>query len=320
MAARPKQLIAAALLIAACGAGLVPPSPQAAAWLAEATRGGGGLARANLTRSALQTSQDKRRIVSLVPALTEMLFVIGAGPQVVGVSSFDNFPAEVKSLPRVGALLDPDTERMLALRPTLVVTYGSQTELHKQLARAGIKTYVYRHGGIGTILQTMRELGDATGQRAQADRVVRDLQGRLDAVRAQVKGRPTPRVLLVIGRQPNTLREVYVSGGRGFLHEMLDIAGGRNTFADVARESVQPSHETLIARAPDIIVELRVEAMFGAADADDDEAAWSSLPSIPAVRNRRVHALVGQYLVVPGPRFVQATETLARTIHPEAFR
>ena len=301
MAARPKQLIAAVLAIVACAATLT-------------------VVAADQRELRQKADSASARIVSLVPALTEMLFAIGAGSQVIGVGNFDTFPPEVNRLPRVGALLDPDTERILSLRPTLVATYGSQTDLHKQFARAGIRTYVYRHGGITTIFQTMRELGDATGQRAQADRVVKDLQSRLDVVRAKVKGRPKPRVLLVIGRQPNTLREIYVSGGRGFLHEMLDVAGGRNVFADVARESLQPSHETLIARAPDIIVELRVEAMFQAADADDDEAAWSSLPSLPAVRNRRVHALVGQYLVVPGPRFAQATETLARTLHPEAFK
>ena len=269
---------------------------------------------------AAPAAAQQRRIVSVVPALTEMLFAIGAGPQVVGVSSFDTFPPDIKSLPRVGALLDPDTERILSLRPTLVATYGSQTELHAQLARAGITTYVYRHGGIATILQTMRELGDATGQRAQADRLVRDLQARLDAVRAKVRGRRRPRVLLVIGRQPKTLREIYVSGGTGFLNEMLDVAGGRNTFADVERESVQPSHETLIARAPEVIVELQVEAMFQSSTAEADGAVWSVLPSLPAVRNRRVHILSGQYLVVPGPRFAQAAEMLARTLHPEAFR
>ena len=263
---------------------------------------------------------QQRRIVSLVPALTEMLFAIGAGPQVVGVGSFDTFPPEIQTLPRVGALLDPDTERILSLRPTLVLTYGSQTELHKQFERAGIKAYVYRHGGIETIFQTLRDLGDATGRRPQANDVVRGLQARLDAVRARVRGRPKPRVLLVIGRQPKTLREIYVSAGRGFLHEVLEIAGGRNVFADVARESTQPSQETLIARTPDVIVELQVEAMFGSADQAEARTVWSALSSLPAVRNNRVHVLTGQYLVVPGPRIADATEALARTLHPEVYK
>ena len=302
MAARAQRLIVATLLLIVCGAGLVSP------------------ANADLTRSAPQTSLNKTRIVSLVPALTEMLYAIGAGPQVVGVGSFDTFPTEISKLPRVGALLDPDTERILSLRPTLVLIYGSQTDLQQQLARAGITAYVYRHGGIDRVFSTFGELGDATGHRAQADRVVRDLRTRLDAVRARVRGRPRPRVLLVIARQPKTLREIYVSGGRGFLHEMLEIAGGQNVFADVAGESAQPSQETLIARRPDIVIETHAEGMFQTSDVAGERAVWSALSSLPAVRNRQVHVLIGQYLVVPGPRFAQATETLARTIHPGAFK
>jgi iron complex transport system substrate-binding protein len=268
----------------------------------------------------LSAAQQQQRIVSLVPALTEMLFAIGAGSSVIGVSNFDAFPPDVGRLPRVGALLDPDTERILSLRPTLVAIYGSQTALQAQFRRAGIRTYVYRHGGIPTIYESLQELGDATNHRPQADRVVRDLRARVDAVRTRVAGRPRPRVLLVIGRQPKTLREIYVSGGRGFLHEMLDIAGGHNVFADVARESAQPSQETLIARAPEVVIEVHAEGMFKTSTAEAERAVWSALPSLPAVRHRRVHVLIGQYLVVPGPRFAEATETLARTLHPEAFQ
>ena len=96
-------------------------------------------------------------------ALTEMLFAVGAGPQVVGVSSYDDFPPETKSLPRVGALLDPDTERILSLRPDLVIVYGSQTELEGQFARAGIRVFAYRHSGVDNVLQTIRDVGSADG-------------------------------------------------------------------------------------------------------------------------------------------------------------
>jgi iron complex transport system substrate-binding protein len=124
----------------------------------------------------------------------------------------------------------------------------------------------------------------------------------------------------VIDRQPRTLREIYASGGIGFLHEILEAAGGRNVFSDVARESVQPSHETVISRAPEVIIELQAEGMIAPSDVAADKATWSTLSSLPAVRTGRVHVLAGQYLVVPGPRFAQAAETLARTLHPAAFK
>lgn len=260
-----------------------------------------------------------RRIVSLVPAITEMLFATGAGPQVVAVSSFDEFPAEVKSLPKVGALLDPDTERILSLRPDLVIVYGSQSDLQMQLERARIRTFSYRHGGLATTLGTIRDLGAATGHRQESEALVSSLQARLDAVRNRVKGRPQPQTLLVFERQPGTLREIYVSGGVGFLNDMLGIAGGKNVFGEVARESVQPSIETLLARAPDVILEVRAEGLIDR-NQPADRDPWSVLSSIPAVRNRRVHRMTGAYLVVPGPRLGMAAEAFARALHPDAFK
>jgi iron complex transport system substrate-binding protein len=272
-------------------------------------------------RSLAAAAQSARpqRIVSLVPALTEILFAIGAGPQVVAVSSYDEFPPEVKKLPRVGALLDPDTERILSLRPDLVIVYGSQSGQQSQFERAGIRTFSYRHGGVSTVLETIRDAGAATGHDTEASRLVGDIRARLDAVRARVKGRPRPRVLLVFERQPGALREIYVSGGSGFLHEMLEIAGGQNVFADIARESVQPSHETLLARAPEVILEVRAAGLIEAREGEPERGIWSALPGLPAVRNRRVYFLSGPHLVVPGPRLAQATEDFARVLHPEMW-
>jgi iron complex transport system substrate-binding protein len=237
-----------------------------------------------------------RRVVSLVPAATEMLFAIGAGPQVVGVSSYDRFPPEVTRLPRVGALLDPDTERILALRPDLVVVYASQQDQVSRLHQAGIATYTFRHegrkGGIAEVFNAMDDLGRATGHAQEARRVIRDVTERLNTVRGRVAGRARPRTLLVIGRQPGTLQGLYASGGIGFLHEML------------------------LSRAPDAIVELSAQA---ASDATRERGVWALLASIPAVRANRLAFLSGEYLVVAGPRLAEGTETLARALHPEAF-
>jgi iron complex transport system substrate-binding protein len=267
-----------------------------------------------------QRTTPATRIVSLVPALTEMLFAIGAGPQVVAVSSYDEFPPEVKSLPRVGALLDPDMERILALRPDLVMSYGSQTDMQAQLARAKIGVFSYRHAGLNGVFTTLKDLGAAVGRTADAERLAREIRGGLDAIQARVRGRPKPRTLLVFERDPASLRGVYVSGGVGFLHDMLGIAGGVNVFADVARESVQPSVETMLTRAPEIILEVRATGLLAAADVAQAKRAWSALASVPAVQRGRIQILNGEHLVVPGPRVVQGTEAFARALHPDAFK
>lgn len=260
--------------------------------------------------------QRPQRIISLVPALTEMLYAIGAGPQVVAVSSYDEFPPEVKSLPRVGALLDPDTERILALKPDLLITYGSQVDLQAQMKRAGIPTFDYRHAGLAHILVTIKELGAHTGHAAEAGTVVGAIEARLAAVRARVAGKRRPTTLLVFSREPKTLRNMYVSGGRGFLHDMLEIAGGDNVFKQIDQESVQVSTETILARAPEVILELRPEDIPDGQPMRDELASWSRLASVPAIRNQRVHFVAGRAVTVPGPRVAETVERMAKALHP----
>jgi iron complex transport system substrate-binding protein len=264
--------------------------------------------------------RSAQRVISLVPALTEILFAIGAGPQVIAVSSYDDDPPEVSKLPRVGALLDPDTERILSLRPDLVVVYGSQTDLQKQLESAGIRVFAYRHGGVADIAPAFRSLGELTGRAKEAARVVADIEKRLADVRARVATRPRPKTLLVMGREPRSLRNLDATGGIGFLHDMIEIAGGENVFADIPRQAVRASSELLLTRAPDVILDLFYSRTMTREELEHERTAWQPMASVPAVRKGRIHLLVGDYLVVPGPRIAQAAETFARAIHPEAFR
>jgi cobalamin transport system substrate-binding protein len=272
-------------------------------------------------RAANERGQQPRpsRIVSLIPAVTEMLFAIGAGDQVVGVSSFDHYPPAVEKLQRVGALLDPDLERILALRPDLTIVYGSQTDLRQQLERGQIPVFVYTHAGLADVTVTMRQLGARVGRAPEAERAAHDVEAALDDVRRRVAGRPKPRVLVVFGRESGALRGIYASGGVGFLHDMLDAAGGVNVLADVRRQSVQATTELILARRPDVIVELR------GTPATEEEARamradWRAVRAVPAVRNDRVHIISDERTVVPGPRVAQGTRLLASALHPEVFR
>ena len=237
------------------------------------------------------------RIVSLVPAATEMLFAIGAGPRVVAVSSYDHEPPEVDKLPRVGALLDPDLERILGLRPDLAVVYGTQHDLKEQLTRAGVPMFTYTHGGLADVTATILALGARTGTSERAEAVAAGIERDLGSIRDRVRGRARPKTLLVFGREPGTLRNLYASGGIGFLHDMLEIAGGVNVFADQKRESVQASTETLLAAAPEVVIEIQVDG-----DGTEDLAAWQAVPAIPAVRSKRIVVLTGTDLVTAGPR------------------
>ena len=256
------------------------------------------------------------RIITLIPAVTEMLFAIGAGQQVVGVSSFDTYPPEATTRTRVGALLNPDFERVLSLKPDLVVVYVSQKDLITRLERVGVPTFVYRHAGLADVETTISALGERVGRIPEATRVVQDLQTGLDAVRKSVAGRPKPGVALIFGRDAGTLRNIFVSGGVGFLHDLIEVAGARNAFADVKRESLQVSSEGMLARAPDVVIEGHQSSWDQSATARE-QAVWQTLSALPAARTNRIHIVADDRLFIPGPRVVDAARILTRVIHPE---
>ena len=261
-----------------------------------------------------------QRIISLIPATTEMLFAMGAGNRLVGVGNYDRFPPEVSRLPKVGGLLDPDVERVISLKPDLVIVYATQADLKRQLERAQIPMFDYAHRGLPDILETMRALGERIGMKAGADAAAAKVQQQLDATRARVAGLPRTKTLLVFGREQGTIRRVNASGGLGFLHDVLELAGGSDVLSDLRQQSVDMSTEMIITRAPEAIIELHYGDPLPPARLEAERRVWNALASVPAVKTGRVHLLVGDEFVVPGPRIAVAADRFARTLHPEAFR
>lgn len=306
MAARQKALGAAAVcLAAACLTALGLTAPPAPA---------GTVASVSASTIRAQTPAPPSRIVSLVPAATEMLFALGAGAHVVGVSSFDKFPPEVAKIPRVGALLDPDLERILSLRPDLVIVYGTQKDLRTQLDRAQVPVFPYSHAGLADVTATLRTLGNQIGAGPTAATLAAAIEARIAAVRARTAGLTAPRTLVVFGRDSFALRGIYASGGIGFIHDMVTAAGGANVFADMKREAVQTTTELILTRRPEIIIELRADPIDPGTEAKELQT-WGALSSIPAVRNKRVHIVADPRTVIPGPRVAEGVQLLFTVLH-----
>jgi iron complex transport system substrate-binding protein len=266
-----------------------------------------------------RAADPPQRIVSLVPAVTEMLFAVGAGNRLAGVGNYDRFPPEVARLPRVGGLIDPDVERLLALKPDLVVVYDTQTDLKRQLERAQVPLFNYIHRDLRDITQTMRALGARIGAESEANAAATRIEQQLAAIGRRVIGRPRPRTLLVFGREQGTLRHINASGGYGFLHDVLELAGGANVLADLKKQAVDMSTELILTRAPEVIIELRYGDSLKPDGMGSERLVWKGLASVPAVRTDRIFLLGGDEFVVPGPRIVLAAERFARTLHPEAW-
>jgi iron complex transport system substrate-binding protein len=269
-----------------------------------------------VTAIGLHAQTHPQRIISIIPSTTEMLFAMGAGARVIGVGNFDRYPPEALTRAKVGGLIDPDVERIIALKPDLVVVYGTQDDLRTQLERARIPVFLYQHAGLPDITMTIRQLGTRIGSTKESAALADRIEAEIADVRKRIAGRPRPRTLLVFGRDAETLRGIYASGAVGFLHDMLEAAGGTNVFADVQRQSIQTTSELAVARAPEVIVEIGVDT---ASASSRNLRAWDALPSIPAVRNKRIYQLRGDGMMNPGPRISASVRRMAEVVHPEAF-
>ena len=253
-----------------------------------------------------------RRIVSLVPGVTEMLFVIGAEERLIGVTDFCDFPAAARRKHRVGSMLAPSLETVVALQPDLVVATdsGNSDETRVQLERLGLPVYLVSPRGVADVFRTMEQLGALTGQGARTAEAVAGLQRRVRAVVERVATRPRPRVLYVVWPEP-----LIVPGRGAAVSELIELAGGASVTADAAEGYPRWSVEAAVAGAPELIVLARHGVGTGPVSRDK----WERFAGLPAIRTGRIHNVDGDLFHRFGPRVVDALEILARLVHPEAF-
>ena len=249
-----------------------------------------------------------QRIISVVPNVTETLYAFGLGDKVIAVGDYDRFPPQVNEKPRIGGLINPNVEKIIEMHPDLVITYGSQDVLRERLQSSGIRMFPFVHGNVEQTLQFMLDLGHAAGAEERAKQVVEEIRKAFDEVRAHAP-REHPKVLLVHDRGAGTLGSFYSVGARAFQHDLIEIAGGRNLFADVDTETIQPTLEEVIRRKPEIILETLSPPVDGAA-IGQRKKDWESL----GLAKGRIYIEAESYLLVPGPRLALAARRISEIV------
>jgi iron complex transport system substrate-binding protein len=253
-----------------------------------------------------------RRIISLVPSVTEVLFAIAAQDRLAGVTDFCDYPPEARRKPRVGGMLAPNLETILTLKPDLVIatTAGNREETFVQLGRLRIPVYLVNPTTMGDVLDLIARLGALTEHPVPAARLVTALDTRIRTVVGRVAPRGRPRVLYVLWPEP-----VIVPGRDALVSELIMLAGGDSVTADSGAGYPRYSLEAAVARAPQTII----LADHGAGLDTLSREKWERLSALPAVKAGRLFSVDGNLLHHYGPRVVDGLELLARLIHPEAF-
>jgi iron complex transport system substrate-binding protein len=260
-----------------------------------------------------------RRIISLSPSTTEVLYGVGAFDRVVAVTDYDEFPPEVAKLPKVGGWSNTNLEQIATLRPDLVVMTESQSPLIKdKLDALGVRTLTVPSYTVADALSSITLIGAATGREEQAQKLLTETRARLDEVRALTKGLKRPRVLCVVDRVPGTLRGLYTATEGSFIDELIEIAGGDSIAPPAATGFGQINKEAVATLDPEIIIDMAMGAK-AAKLAEDPKEVWAELGQVRAVRGGRVHALSDASVIHPSQFVADAARKFAELIHPEAF-
>jgi iron complex transport system substrate-binding protein len=247
------------------------------------------------------------RVICLLPSVTDTVFALGSGDDVVAISDYTTYPPAALKKPSIGSLVKPSIETILSFHPDLVLgtEIPGSAETATQLEAVGIPVYLVDPHGLAGILHSVESIGEALNREQQAAALNASLQRRIDAVRARTAGKPAPRVLVPIWYDP-----IITVGKHAFITEIVEAAGAKSVTDDLIADWPQISLEAVITRAPDSLLLIRGGKIDIATL--QKQPGWSSLQ---AVRTGKVY-YVNSGIQEPSPVAINALEELAKEFHP----
>jgi iron complex transport system substrate-binding protein len=256
------------------------------------------------------------RIVSLAPNITEILFAIGLGDKIAGVTLDSDYPPDAAQKPRVGTFWQPDIEAVVAAKPDLVITLGfeQQRNLAERLRIIGYRNLTVDIEKVSDLFDVIERIGAETGMERRANELVSNIRTKLQQLATLVDTKSKVRVLWVVQREP-----LRVAGRDTFINEMIEMAGGENAIGPTVHKYPPIGSEQVIACNADVII----EPAMGQQDIENQRKRalqyWSKFKHMPAVANRRVFVICGDTVSRLGPRLYEGTETIARCLWPNVF-
>ena len=274
-----------------------------------------GLISGSLQTANAEKGGDPRRIVSLAPSVTEILYALELGERIVGVTDFCNYPKEAKAKPKVGGFFNPDIETIVSLKPDLIIgmpNLGNKRVI-QGLSSLDVPILTVTSFTISDVLNSILIIGRRCGVVQRAERLVSGLQKRIERIKVLTKDAKKTRVLFVFSYEP------LITAGRGtFIDEFISLSGGVNIAEDTRNRYSRRSIEEIIVKQPEIIITTTNMNSFDAQNSRN-VTAWKRWKDLPAVKSGRVFGVNGDFFLRPGPRIVIGLEKIAEMIHPEVF-
>jgi ABC-type Fe3+-hydroxamate transport system substrate-binding protein len=264
-----------------------------------------------------------RRIISTTPSITEILYALGLGDHVVGVTRFCRYPPEAQVKPKIGDYINPNLEAMAALRPDLVIIQTNPVRLRERLSALHLRSLEVNQQDLQAIYTSIRVIAQAAGKEKAATALIASMERKLGEIGTRSAAVKRLRVMFVVGRAPGRLDGLIVAGNASYLNQILSLAGGENIFGDAVGSYPQVSLEEVMARNPDVIIDI---GDMGAADSATEArkrsivALWQRASTVKAVKDGRIYPVAADIFVVPGPRAVNAAQQIFALLHPDAAK
>jgi len=260
-----------------------------------------------------------RRVISTSPAITEILFALGVGNKVVGVTDFCSYPKEACLLPSIGGPLNPSIETWISLKPDLIIIQEDSEIIQKNANIFKIPSLTVSVSNLKDILISIQAIADSLEVSKIGRQLTDKIKIKINDYRVQLKQLKPRQVLMLLSDTNDPSRDLYAVGRETFLNELLTIAGGENVLPHTMAKYPKISKEFIIAKSPEIIIEIGPKSNLSNEGILVRKKAWGKYPTLRAVRNDRLYFIGADYILIPGPRLVNILDDLTRNIHPELF-
>ena len=260
-----------------------------------------------------------QRVISTSPAITEILFTIGAGDRVVGVTDFCNYPKQACRLPSIGGPLNPSTEIWITLKPDLIIIQEDSEVIQKNAKIFEIPSLTVSVNNLNNILNSIQIIADSLHMPQAGHQLAIKIKTKIEGYRTHLKKIKPRQVLMLLSDTNDPSRDLYAVGRDTFLNELLTIAGGENVLPDTMARYPKVSKEYIIAKSPEIIIEVGPKSNLSKEETLARKKTWGKFSTLRAVKDDKLYFISADYILIPGPRLLNILDDFTRTIHPELF-
>lgn len=250
------------------------------------------------------SGQIIQRVISLAPNITEIIYALEQQSKLIAVTDFCNYPSEAKSKGSIGGLINPNLEKIISLKPDLLIGTIAHNELALKLETKNLTTILLPNDSVDEILMSIDSIGTLLDCQSQANRLIQSIRDSLQYYRIKPDSPRDrlPNAMLVLGRDPGTTRNIGVIGSHNYMDSIWSIIGGINSFSDLHTKFAQVSRENIIDRNPDLIIEFKIDDEWNTQKEMINLKEWDGFNLIRAVKEKQIYVIPDESAYIPGPR------------------